>query len=208
MLIIKYIGHSAFFITDGQVSIATDPFGEIGYPYPEIQADYVTVSHNHYDHNAVRKVRGNPIIIDEGFVGEGLICESIKVSHDDKNGQLRGSSLIFKFKIGGFTICHMGDIGEAPSERILKFLSDSDILLMPVGGIYTIDAKTAKQYADKLRASIIPMHYNNEKCSVMLENLNNFTELFIEEQIERKECDVLALGDQELKKVIVLKSEV
>lgn len=204
MLSIKYIGHSCFYLSDGRTALVIDPFGDIGYPFPRLKADYVAVSHGHYDHNAVQNVGGNPAVVNGGFSG-AFSAESITVNHDGEGGKLRGKTLIYKIRMGGYTICHMGDAGEQPCARILDFLSDADVVLMPVGGKYTIDAATAAKYAVKLTAAVIPMHYKDRDCTVDVEDLSAFTERFKDEDIDCVGRDTLELNGQKIKKITVLK---
>lgn len=161
---LEYFGHSGFRIKNEQgVTIFTDPYTRVGYELPtNLQANIVTVSHGHFDHNYVAAVGGSPVVVAQA--GE-YICKGVKIVgeqswHDQKQGALRGGNIIFKMEIDGLTVCHFGDLGEAYSEELAEKLSGTDIWLIPVGGTYTIDAMQAKEYVQRLAPKIvIPMHY-------------------------------------------------
>lgn len=196
---IKWLGHSCFALTESTGTvIVTDPYGakEVGYSMPEIAATAVTVSHAHKDHNNVSAVKGNPVVINS--VGsceiEGVYISAFRTHHDDALGKLRGSNLVFTYRLDGVTVCHLGDIGEECSARILDAVGSVDVLLIPVGGKYTIDAELAKDFVDKLMPSIvIPMHYATDDCKLNIAPVDDFLDLFDESSItyvEGSEIDV------------------
>ena len=164
---IRYLGHSCFMLTESTgTTIVTDPYGAIGYKMPSVKADAVTVSHGHYDHNNVGAVKGSPVIFDEEGTYEigGVDVTAIKSYHDDENGERRGDNLIFKFRMDGLEICHLGDLGEECSSALIEMLLPVHVLLIPVGGNYTIDAEQAKEYVDRIMpAIVIPMHYKTKE---------------------------------------------
>lgn len=196
---IKWLGHSCFALTESTGTvIVTDPYSakDVGYSMPEIAATAVTVSHAHKDHNNVSAVKGNPVIINS--VGsceiEGVYISAFRTHHDDALGKLRGSNLVFTYRLDGVTVCHLGDIGEECSARILDAVGAVDVLLIPVGGKYTIDAELAKDFVDKLMPSIvIPMHYATDDCKLNIAPVDDFLDLFDEGSItyvEGSEIDV------------------
>lgn len=135
---IRYLGHSCFVLTESTgTTIVTDPYGDIGYSMPSVKADAVTVSHGHYDHNNVGAVSGNPVVFDEEGTYEigGVDITAIKSYHDDENGAKRGENLIFKFRMDGLEVCHLGDLGEECSSALIETLLPVHVLLIPVGGI-------------------------------------------------------------------------
>ena len=167
---IKFLGHATFVITsDTGVKIITDPY-ETGpdLTYGEIteSADIVTVSHDHHDHGNVAAVRGNPEVVSR--VGRtkarGIEVKGIASYHDEVGGRLRGNNVIFCFEVDGIRVCHLGDLGHLLDDKQVKEIGSVDILLIPVGGYYTIDAKAATEVCDQLKPKvIIPMHYKTEK---------------------------------------------
>jgi len=168
---IKYLGHSAFLFTSNKgVKIVTDPYapepGVLEYGEITESADIVTVSHSHHDHDNVAAVRGNPAVVDR--VGraavKGIEFNGVASYHDDAGGSLRGDNIIFCFGVDGVTVCHLGDLGHRLDDNQLKEIGRVDVLLIPVGGVYTIDAKVATEVCDQLKPRVVmPMHYKTEK---------------------------------------------
>ena len=187
---IQWLGHSAFRLVESTgTTIITDPYkGEmVGYDMPKgINADIVTCSHEHEDHNYLAAVDGNPTVLNQegAFEINGVHITSMESYHDHHNGSRRGGNLIFKFRMDGVDICHLGDIGEACSIDICSQIGSVDILLIPVGGNYTIDAQTAKEFVDLLMPDVvIPMHYRTRDCEMDIDKVDSFLKLFEEEQI-------------------------
>lgn len=187
---IQWLGHSAFKLMESTgTTIVTDPYdGDyVGYDMPYVDnVDIVTCSHNHNDHNALNLVGGTPTFLNtEGaFEINGVHIYSMRGYHDNNKGADRGSNLIFKFRMDGVEICHLGDIGEECSIDICAEIGSVDILLIPVGGNYTIDADTAKEYVDLLMPDIVvPMHYKTRDCEIDIDKVDSFLKLFDEEQI-------------------------
>ena len=167
---IKLLGHSAFLITsDKGVKIITDPYeAGPGWAYGAIteSADIVTVSHDHFDHGNVAAVRGNPEVVRRAgrSTAKGMEIKGIASYHDEAKGRLRGNNTIFCFDVDGIRVCHLGDLGHLLDDRQVKEIGSVDILLIPVGGYFTIDAKAATQVCNQLKPRvIIPMHYRTEK---------------------------------------------
>jgi L-ascorbate metabolism protein UlaG (beta-lactamase superfamily) len=165
---ILWYGHACFRIAaqDGTV-IVTDPYDEsVPYKAPEGPAHIVTVSHDHFDHNAVGRVKGNPEVV--RGVGEwtvrGVPIRGIAAFHDPKGGKERGRNIIFKFLIDGIRLAHLGDLGHPLTAEQLKPLEDVQALMIPVGGFYTIGPKEAKEAVQALPSLrvILPMHYRTE----------------------------------------------
>ncbi len=187
---IKWWGHASFLITasDGTRTL-TDPYDE-ELPYAEIndRADYVTVSHSHYDHNAVGVVPGNPRVVDDvkGYKDEKIKIEGISSYHDDAQGSKRGENIIFKIELEGIKVCHMGDLGHLLNEEQVERLSGVDILLIPVGGNYTINAEQASKILEVLNPPVvIPMHYKTDILDFPIKGVDEFTKLFTPEKVEK-----------------------
>ncbi len=167
---IKWLGHASFLITsDKGVKIITDPYtaGGMGLNYGEIResADIVTVSHGHGDHNNAAAVRGNPKVVEKTAEVKGIKFSGFPTHHDDAGGSLRGSNIVFCFEVDGIRVCHLGDLGHSLSDKQVAEIGRVDILLVPVGGNFTIDARVATEVCGKLAAKvIIPMHFRNERC--------------------------------------------
>ena len=187
---IKWWGYASFLITDNRgVKIITDPYGD-ELPYKRIsdEADIVTISHEHYDHNKAEVVGGNPEIIRKTgrFMVKEIKITGIPTKHDKNDGRDRGDNIIFLFETGGKRIAHLGDLGHIPDAEVLEQLADLDILILPVGGTYTINAEEAYEICQKIRpALIVPMHYKTDILDFPITRLEDFTRFFAEELIYR-----------------------
>ena len=179
---LEYYGHSCFKITtaDG-VSVLTDPFTKIGYELPpELSADLVVSSHEHFDHAYFDGVEFERKVISVGVDSyKGVKITGIESKHDERGGSLRGDNVIYVIEADGITLCHLGDLGETAVDEVCSRIADKiDILLVPVGGIYTIDAKTAKKFVDVLAPNIVvPMHFKTPDLSIEIDGVETFIEL-------------------------------
>ena len=167
-MLIRHIGHAEFLIeTESGVRIVTDPYdASCGYPLQKIKADAVLVSHHHHDHDAVENLKGEPRIIDAAgsYTPEsGVRITAVRGFHDDAGGSKRGETLLFLIEAEGLRIVHLGDLGCPLNAEQASILKTPDVLMVPVGGFYTIDAEQAKETALLLGARIVlPMHYRTE----------------------------------------------
>lgn len=210
---IEYLGHSCFKLTESTgTSVVCDPYDpSVGYDMPEVSADAVTVSHHHYDHDNVKAVGGNPAVIDGecSYDLPGVEINAIKSFHDGTRGKKRGDNLIFKFRMDGIDICHLGDLGEACSSELIDVLLPVNVLLIPVGGNYTIDAEMAKEYVDRIMPDIvIPMHYRTKDCKLDVDKADEFLERFDSECVEEIDGNKIELSRSDLSgetKIIVLR---
>ncbi len=176
---IKWLGHASFMITaEAGTKIITDPYVTTeNLTYGEIKesADIVTVSHEHDDHNNVSAVRGNPEVVRGTAKVKGIEFKGISTYHDDAEGEWRGNNTILYFEMDGIRVCHLGDLGHPLSDKQTTELGSVDILLIPVGGFFTIDAKVASQVCDRLNPKvIIPMHFRNDKCAFPIAGVDEF----------------------------------
>ena len=189
-----------------------DPYSEeVGYSMPKVRADAATVSHGHFDHDAVANVEGNPVVIakESSYDLPGVEITSIKSFHDECRGKKRGENVIFKFRMDGIDVCHLGDLGEKCSSDLIETLLPVDVLLIPVGGTYTIDAEMAKEYVDRIMPDIvIPMHYRTRDCKLDIDRVEEFTGLFDGDSVEESEKCGIELSRKDLTgetRIIVLK---
>ena len=169
---ITYLGHSCFKLKSTGATVVTDPYeNSLGFNLPSVSADVVTVSHDHEDHNNIKAVsrtarRDRPFVIDE--IGEyeilGVSVFGVASYHDDEEGAKRGKNRIFSILIDGVSVVHLGDLGHQLSDKQVEQINGVDVLLVPVGGVYTIDpAGAAKVVADLEPAMVVPMHYKTDK---------------------------------------------
>ena len=206
----KWWGQASFLITksDG-TKIVTDPYNE-DLPYKKIndKADYVTVSHDHFDHNAVDTIPGQPYIVNNvsGFKDKKVDITGISTYHDDVEGAERGENIIFMMHLDGMKVSHMGDIGHPLDSSQVEKLKDTDILLLPVGGHFTIDAGQAFEVVKKLDPKVvIPMHFKTDILDLPIKGVEKFLKYFAEESIVRidgPEVKISELPDKQ--KVYVL----
>lgn len=178
---IEYLGHSCFVLeSDGGTRIVTDPYGDVGYRMPAVRADGVTVSHSHYDHCNVSAVGGAPRIVREAGTGRigDVSYTAVKSYHDDAKGRKRGENLIFRFEADGISVCHLGDIGEPDPADVFRRVGRADILLLPVGGNYTVDAPAAFAYLTAFSPfAAIPMHYRTPSLNIDIAGPEEFLSL-------------------------------
>ena len=212
---IRYLGHSCFQLTESTgTSIVCDPYGDVGFDLPSVEADAVTVSHAHYDHDNAKAVGGNPVVFSKEGQYEigGVAITAVKSYHDDELGKERGENLIFKFRMDGVEVCHLGDLGEECSAELIEALLPVHVLLIPVGGTYTIDAAQAKEYVDRIMPSIvIPMHYKTRGLEMDIDKADEFTDLFESEEVaELHESELELFRDditEESTRIYVLERE-
>lgn len=163
---LKYLGHASFLIKSKDAKLVTDPFDPkaVGIKYPKQEADIVTVSHGHGDHNNVAGVSSEALVIDwpGEFEKKGIRVKGIATYHDDKKGAERGENIVYKITADDVNILHCGDLGHALTDEVLEQIGDIDVLLVPVGGFYTIDAEKAVEVIKKVDPYIVvPMHFNH-----------------------------------------------
>jgi L-ascorbate metabolism protein UlaG (beta-lactamase superfamily) len=181
---IKWYGQSCFLISSSNgTKIITDPFDKkMGYSLPTDDADIVTVSHDHMDHNNVKSVNGNYTCYRTTgkFTKNGIEIIGIETFHDNAHGSKRGKNIIYKFNVDGINICHCGDLGHLLTEDQLNQIGKVDVLLIPVGGIFTINAKEATEMVGQINPSItIPMHYSTKLLSGPISLLLSKADKFI-----------------------------
>ncbi len=178
---LKWLGHACFLITSKTgVRIITDPYSAVqGVRYAPIKeaADIVTMSHDHFDHNAVASLAGKPELIKSSGIKavKGIQFKGIGSYHDDSSGKKRGSNIICCFAVDGIRLCHLGDLGHALDSGQIKEIGIVDVLLVPVGGFYTIDAKMATQVCNDLKPKVIvPMHYKTPQLDFPIAGVDDF----------------------------------
>ena len=180
---IQYIAHATFTIdlNDGR-RIIIDPYlgmsfqGRFNYPPYPTQADFAVITHDHLDHNYLGDIRNIPVVVRNNWHDDRLDIRSITVFHDKFGGTKFGGTVNMKIiQADGIRLCHMGDCGEILSDEQIQAIGDIDILLIPVGGFYTIDGDEAADLANRIHAkTTIPCHYITPRCSLKLEGPEKF----------------------------------
>lgn len=234
---VKWLGHASILITsDSGLKIITDPFRPGKYTTPggylfyfpiDEEADIVTVSHNHVDHNRTGEVKGSPEIVrGDDIKGKapltvkGVEFRAIPTFHDDRGGEVLGENSVLCFEVDGLKVCHNGDLGHPLSEKQLAQIGEVDILLHCIGQIkpvgkrqsridesgtiigqpfakYIIDCETANQVYEQLNPRVtIPIHYSNERCSIMIAGVESF--LLQRENVDRLDTSEIELKSHEL----------
>ena len=212
---ITWLGHSSFLVEsrDG-TRIITDPYesgsydGAVGYRPIDEQADIVTVSHDHADHNAVEAVTGAPETVrgPDSRTVKGVPIKGVATFHDGNKGQDRGRNTVYVIEVDGLRVGHLGDLGHPLSDDEAKAVGEVDVLLAPVGGYYTIGPEEAKSVAESVGASIIiPMHYKTDALGFPIQPVDDFLKLM--DKVERVGSRTVELGKEDIEpapKVIVL----
>jgi len=193
LLQIRWHGHSCFGITN-EITLVTDPHDgkSIGIHAPNVTGDIVLVSHDHYDHNSVKSVEkeGSKVITDtrKRNIANGEI-KGIASFHDGCRGEKRGDNIIYKFTMEDITFCHMGDLGHDLDEETVQKIGDVDILFIPIGGTFTLDAKQAWRIIKKVKPRIaVPMHYKIGGLSLPIMGIEPF--------LEESNYEILKVGNE------------
>ncbi|MBI4188272.1 MAG: MBL fold metallo-hydrolase [Chloroflexi bacterium] len=175
---VTWLGHSCFRIKGVQATVITDPYSpDLGYSLGKPAARIVTVSHQHPGHNYVQGVTGEPKLITGPGEYEisGVLITGVATFHDEENGAKRGKNTVYLIEVDGVSICHLGDLGHGLTAGQKEALANVDMLLVPVGGVSTINARTASEIVRQLEPKVvIPMHYQTEALKRELEPVDKF----------------------------------
>jgi L-ascorbate metabolism protein UlaG (beta-lactamase superfamily) len=175
---ITWLGHSCFRIRGSQAIIITDPFPpNIGYTLGKQTVDIVSISHPHPGHSCNEAITGEYRLVKGPGEYEiaGVLILGLATYHDAVKGQSKGKNTIYLFEVDGVTICHLGDIGHVLGDEEVEEMGNVDILMVPVGGVSTINASMAAETVRKLEPKIVlPMHYKTPKTSRELDPVENF----------------------------------
>ena len=202
---ITYLGHSCFKFEKDGFALIVDPYkaGSVpGYAPLKETANQVLSSHRHGDHFGLDEVKLAVTRVDIPFD-----ISFIESFHDEEDGAARGCNNVIIVKADGLTVVHMGDIGCELSDEDIDIIKGCDVLLIPVGGVYTVDAKGAKAYVDRIGPAItVPMHYRGEGFGYdELGTVDEFTKLF--EQVESIGSELVLECKPEGHKVIVMRGK-
>ncbi len=175
---ISWLGHSCFKIKGSHATVITDPYSpSLGYSLGKPTARIVTVSHQHPGHSYVQGVGGEPRVITGPGEYEisGILIIGIATFHDAERGGKRGRNTIYLMEVDEVSVCHLGDLGHVLTAEQAEELGNVDILLLPVGGVSTINAPAAAEVVRRLEPKVvIPMHYKTQALSWELEPVGRF----------------------------------
>jgi L-ascorbate metabolism protein UlaG (beta-lactamase superfamily) len=184
---INWLGHSCFRIRGSQAAVVTDPYApDLGYSLGKPKARIVTVSHPHPGHSYVEGVGGEPKVLSGPGEYEisGILIIGMATFHDAEGGSQRGKNTVYLMEIDEVTVCHLGDLGHMLTAEQIEELGNVDVLLVPVGGVSTIDAPVAAEIARRLEPRVvIPMHYKTGALSRELEPVGRFLKEMGVEQV-------------------------
>lgn len=184
---IKWLGHSCFLLDfrASKLRILIDPYragaydGAIGYRPISDRVDVVLMTHDHPDHSGADTLPGKPLVVRGDAVAQGISFETLELAHDHQNGRLRGKVRAFLFDLEGIRICHLGDLGHELKPTHLEQFKGVQVLMIPVGGLYTINGMEAWTICKQIRPNLaIPMHYKTSKVAMDLEPV----EIFLKQQ--------------------------
>ncbi|MEK7541320.1 MAG: MBL fold metallo-hydrolase [Patescibacteria group bacterium] len=178
-MVITWYGQACFRVQSGELTVAIDPFSkEIGLTPPRFKADIVLVTHGHFDHNNAAALAGSPFVISGPgeYEVQGVTARGIATYHDRVQGKERGFNTIYRIDMEGISLLHMGDFGEEKvRDETLEEIGDIDILMIPVGGTYTIAGADAARIVKQIEpAYVIPMHYKLPGVKANLEGVEQF----------------------------------
>jgi len=164
---IKYLGHSSFLIKTKQAKLVTDPFSpeSTGLKWAKQEADIVTISHDHEDHNYREGVKGEPLVISwpGEFEKKEVRITGFATYHDATKGTERGNNVIYKIEDEDISVLHCGDLGHVIDDTMVEEIGSVDVLMIPVGGVYSLGPKEAGKIVNAIEPSIvIPMHYQQD----------------------------------------------
>jgi len=210
---IKWYGQSCFLLSanDG-TKLLMDPFksdSHLNYKQVNERVDIVTVSHEHADHNYTDALPGKPDIIkgDVDTIVRGVRIKGVSVAHDDEGGKKLGANTVFRVVMDGVSVCHLGDLGQRLSAQQIESIGAIDVLLVPVGSVFTIDVEGANLICGDVKPRIaIPMHYKTDRCQFLQWSADDFViGKSRVRKIEGSEVEVMADALPSEFEVIVLK---
>lgn len=175
---ISWLGHSCYKLKGKQATVITDPYSpELGYSLGKQTANIVTVSHQHPGHCYTQGISGDfrAVISPGEYEISGVLIIGMATFHDDDRGETRGKNTVYLIEMDEISICHLGDLGHVLTAEQVEEAGNVDVLLLPVGGVSTIDATVAAEIVRQLEPKvIIPMHYKTGASNRKLEPVTRF----------------------------------
>lgn len=194
---LRWHGHSCFEVASELLTVVTDPHDgrSLGIVPPKVRADVVLVSHDHFDHAAVRVVEkpGQTLVLRDtgGLPGGAFTARGVHTFHDAQRGVSRGANTVFVFELEGVTFCHLGDLGHELTPEQYAEIGRVDVLFVPIGGVFTIDGPAAWRTVKAVRPRVaVPMHYRTGGLSLSINNLQPFLD-----QVERPDS-IVRVGNE------------
>ena len=207
---ISWFGQSCFRLEGKDVSLLIDPFSkEIGLRPPKIKDQIVLITHEHYDHNNLEGAEKETMIIRNPgeYESKGVFVQGISSFHDKAQGAERGTNTIYLIKMEEMTICHLGDLGQEKLEdQQVDLIGEVDILIIPVGGKYTLDYKEAVGVVGQIEPKIIiPMHYKVPGLNIDIEPADKFVKEMglTPEKIDKFKINKKSFPQEETKLVVL-----
>ena len=188
---IRWHGHACFEFSNGNTTIVIDPHDgrSLGIRPPVASANTVLMTHDHYDHNASRVIKGEHKDLKFAY-GLNELHGGIKVNgyeswHDHNEGAERGANTIYRFEMEGITLCHCGDLGCIPPKEVIDAIKGVDFLFIPVGEVYTMEIPEVKEFIELVNPRIVvPMHFMVGGLSFRLSSLDKFLDIIPNESID------------------------
>lgn len=206
---VTWYGHGCFRLRGRGAAVVSDPYPPaLGPKLPRLEADLVTISHEHDNHNYVRTVARDPVVIrDPGeYEVAGVTVLGVPTFHDTKKGEEHGRNTVYLLAIDDVSVCHLGDLGHPLDDRSLEWLGKVDVLLVPVGGGATLDATRGAEVVRQIEPRyVVPMHYALPQLRVDLQPIDRFLEeMGVESQERQPKLTVQASSSSEETKVVLL----
>ncbi len=204
---IVWYGQSCFHISTDAAEIVTDPYEEsVGLALPELKADIVLQSHDHFDHRNVQAVKSatkgqEPFVVTGPgeYNARGVSVYGVSSYHDESNGTERGPNTMYVIHADGVNVAHLGDLGQKElTSAQIDALGWIDVLLIPVGGSYTVDGARAAKEVHRIEPQVvIPMHYKIDGLEVDIEDASRFLKEMGEDPKPRDSFEFRARDSQQ-----------
>ncbi len=205
MPMVRWHGHACVEIRRlNGYTVVFDPHDglSIGLPRPDVKADLVLITHDHFDHNAAEIVSKPTTRVFKQFYGEAriddIVVHGYKTYHDKFQGKRRGENTIYIVELDGYRIAHLGDLGHIPDKDVLEKLAEVDLLIIPVGGVYTIYPDEAWKIIEETKPkNVLPVHYWVEGLRLPLHPLKDFIAFVKKYSVKRLDKSSFDLQDYE-----------
>lgn len=210
-MIVSWFGHACVGLTINGYTVVIDPHDgvSLGIKKPQVKADIVLVTHDHFDHNAVNVVSKEKTRVFKMFYGEAVV-DNIKITglrtyHDKFKGKRRGENAVYIIEAKGFRIAHLGDLGEIPGNEVLRALSGVSLLIIPVGGTFTVEPSEAWQIVELTKPlNVLPIHYWISGLNLPLKPVDEFLKYVKGYEVVRLSSNSFNLAEFSNKVIVAL----